>query len=810
MDKKLLEDTLNRAEKLSQALQQPHINLAAFMHALLADTYVANYIKSATQYTLRDIQNAVLPFVAAEQKSIKEPYSEMPLEENVGRILATLSNLYREQEGLNEELSGLYALYFVLSNEAGLRNEMETAIVDVLAEHGVDEVGLAAHTNTLKPFSGASQNVTPSGHKLITDQTSNKKDRKPILAKDSNTALAKYTACLNDQAHEGQLPPMIGRQKEVNQTISILRRKTKSNPLLLGEPGVGKSAIAEGLAQMAEAGQLPEDLSDLKIFSLDLGALIEGTTYRGDFEARIKNVINEIKDIPGSLLFIDEIHMLLGAGRAGGSVMDAANLLKPALARAEIRCMGATTLEEHRKYFAKDAALDRRFNPIDVNEPSPEEALKILQGIKTHFEFHHDCAFPDEALQAAVQLSDRYMTDRFLPDKAIDVIDEAGSLLRDIPWNLQTVDDNGVGVVTPEIIAKAIAAKTGLPLERISTSDRKKILSLQDNLDSVVHDQAEAVAALANSVKIARTGLREENKPIASVLFDGPTGVGKTELARQLAENLGVELIKLDMSEYMERHTVSRLIGAPPGYVGYDKDGALTGPVRKGKYAVVLLDEIEKAHPDIYNILLQVMDDGVLTDATGKKVDFRHTVLIMTSNASAGGKKTMSMGFGKQEVRDTKDGEVERIFSPEFRNRLDAVIRFNNLSPQTMISITSDMVSTFVEDQQKGDYKLSVSFTQGAIEWLAKAGHDPDMGARPLKRLFEQQVKLPLADAILAREEDEIIGETVIVRQRQNMEGLSLLFGDSVANDKEEDLTVRQSVVEQTDEHGLDGIAREL
>jgi ATP-dependent Clp protease ATP-binding subunit ClpA len=550
-----------------------------------------------------------------------------------------------------------------------------------------------------------------------------------------------FTVNLNERARQGKIDPLIGREHEVERTIQILCRRRKNNPLYVGEAGVGKTAIAEGLAKKIVEGQVPDILKKSTIYSLDMGALLAGTKYRGDFEKRLKAVLNQVRKHEHAVLFIDEIHTIIGAGAASGGAMDASNLLKPALASGDLKCIGSTTYQEYRGIFEKDRALSRRFQKIDVVEPSVEETVQILQGLKSRFEQHHGVKYTSHALRAAAELSARYINDRHLPDKAIDVIDEAGASLHLLPPSRRK---KTISVTDIENIVSKIAR---IPPKSVSSTDKEALRTLERDLKMVVFGQDEAIEALATSIKMARSGLAHPEKPIGSYLFSGPTGVGKTEVTRQLAKILGLELIRFDMSEYMERHTVSRLIGAPPGYVGFDQGGLLTDSITKHPHAVLLLDEIEKAHPDVYNLLLQVMDHGTLTDNNGRKADFRNVIIVMTTNAGADQMGRASIGFTKQD--HTADGAevIKRAFSPEFRNRLDAIIPFKPLSPDTIGHVVSKFVLEL--EAQLEEKHVEINVDERARAWLAKNGYDPTMGARPMARLIREKIKKALADEIL-------------------------------------------------------------
>ena len=593
-----------------------------------------------------------------------------------------------------------------------------------------DAVNFISHGVAKKP--GHSESRPVVGENMLDD------DADPVAA---GEALAAYCINLNEKARDGRVDPLIGRGNEVNRAIQILCRRNKNNPLLVGDPGVGKTAIAEGLARKIIEGDVPDVLRDNIIYSLDMGVLLAGTRYRGDFEERLKQIMTELEDMPEAILFIDEIHTVIGAGATSGGAMDASNLLKPALQSGGLRCMGSTTYKEFRQHFEKDRALARRFQKIDVNEPSVPDSIKILQGLKSYFEEFHKVRYTNDALKAAVELSSRYMADRKLPDKAIDVIDEVGASQMLLPASRRK---KTVGV---RDIEKVIATMARIPPKTVSKDDTEKLRGLDVTLKRVVFGQDAAIDALAASIKLSRAGLREAEKPIGSYLFSGPTGVGKTEVARQLASAMGVELLRFDMSEYMERHTVSRLLGAPPGYVGYDQGGLLTDGVDQNPHCVLLLDEIEKAHPDLFNVLLQVMDHGSLTDANGRKVDFRNVILIMTTNAGASDMAKAPMGFGR-ERREGEDTEaINKMFTPEFRNRLDAVVGFNNLPPEVVVRVVEKFILEL--EFQLSDRNVIIEVDRKAMDWLVEQGYDPLMGARPMARIIQENIKKPLADELL-------------------------------------------------------------
>jgi len=595
-----------------------------------------------------------------------------------------------------------------------------------------DAVNYISHGIT-KSHAESGAGATPSG--ADEDASAEK------TAKKGKDALDAYCVNLNERAREGKIDPLIGRAVEVDRTIQILCRRQKNNPLYVGDPGVGKTAIAEGLARRIIKGEVPEALQNTTIYALDMGLLLAGTRYRGDFEERLKNVLAELKTIPGAVMFIDEIHTVIGAGATSGGSMDASNLLKPALANGGLKCIGSTTYKEYRNHFEKDRALARRFQKIDVNEPSLEDAVKILAGLKPYYEEFHHVRYTAEAIRAAVELSARYIGDRKLPDKAIDVLDEVGAAQMLLPPAKRKK------IITLKDIELVVAKIARIPAKAVSHDDREMLQYLERDLKAMVYGQDQAIAALCAAIKLARAGLREPEKPIGSYLFSGPTGVGKTEVARQLAKSMGIELKRFDMSEYMERHSIARLIGAPPGYVGFEQGGLLTDAVDQTPHCVLLLDEIEKAHPDLYNILLQVMDHGKLTDHNGKSIDFHNVILIMTTNAGAADLAKPAIGFARAERVGEDTEAINRMFTPEFRNRLDAIIAFNPLSPETIDRVVDKFV--LLLEGQLADRGVTVELSAEARKWLGQKGYDPLNGARPLARVIQEHVKKPLAEELL-------------------------------------------------------------
>ncbi|TDQ81398.1 ATP-dependent Clp protease ATP-binding subunit ClpA [Dongia mobilis] len=606
--------------------------------------------------------------------------------------------------------------------------------------------------------------------------TAEKGEEAEAQARSGTEALEAYCVNLNQKAQNGKIDPLIGRESEVSRTIQVLCRRTKNNPLYVGDPGVGKTAIAEGLARRIVKGDVPDVLKNATIFSLDMGALLAGTRYRGDFEERLKAVVKELENLDGAILFIDEIHTVIGAGATSGGSMDASNLLKPALQSGSLRCIGSTTYKEYRQHFEKDRALVRRFQKIDVNEPSLEDAVKILRGLKPYYEKHHSVRYTAEAIRAAVELSSRYIGDRKLPDKAIDIIDEVGAAQMLLP------ESKRKKTITVKDVEATVATIARIPPKTVSKDDKAALKTLERDLKTMVFGQDQAIDALCAAIKLARAGLREPEKPIGSYLFSGPTGVGKTEVAKQLARVLGIEMVRFDMSEYMERHTVSRLIGAPPGYVGFDQGGLLTDAIDQHPHAVLLLDEIEKAHPDLYNILLQVMDHGKLTDHNGKSVDFRNVILIMTTNAGASQMAKAAIGFAREKREGEDQAEIERLFAPEFRNRLDAIIPFSNLPAEIVAQVVDKFVMQL--EAQLADRHVSIELSDAARKHLAEIGFDPLYGARPLARTIQEHVKKPLAEELLFGRLEK--GGTVRVDFDPTAKKLTFDIVESKSNPREE------------------------
>jgi ATP-dependent Clp protease ATP-binding subunit ClpA len=701
---------------------------ATLEHLLLAlaDDPEASGVMRACNVDLALLKKSLTAYVDTELKSLVVDDGE-DAKPTAGFQRVIQRAVIHVQSSGRDEVTGANVLVAVFS-------ERESHAAYFLQEQEMtryDAVNFIAHGIAKK--AGASEARPVKG--------ANEADGEERASKQAGEALEAYCVDLNEKARQGKVDPLIGRAAEVERCIQILCRRTKNNPLLVGDPGVGKTAIAEGLARKIVTGDVPEVLAEATIYSLDMGALLAGTRYRGDFEERVKQVVKELETHPNAILFIDEIHTVIGAGATSGGAMDASNLLKPALASGTLRCMGSTTYKEFRQHFEKDRALVRRFQKIDVNEPTVEDTIKILRGLKSYYETFHRLRYTDAAIKSAVELSAKYITDRKLPDKAIDVIDEAGASQMLLP------EGRRKKVIGQKEVEAVIAKIARIPPKSVSKSDTEALKNLDADLKRVVFGQDEAIQQLSAAMKLARAGLRDPQKPIGCYLFSGPTGVGKTEVARQLASTLGIELLRFDMSEYMERHTVSRLIGAPPGYVGHDQGGLLTDAVDQHPHAVVLLDEIEKAHQDVYNILLQVMDHGALTDAVGKKVDFRNVVLIMTTNAGASDNSRNSIGFGRGRVEGEDERAIQRLFTPEFRNRLDAVVTFKALTPEIIREVVQKFVLQL--EAQLADRNVTIELSEEAADWLAKNGFDELYGARPLARVIQEHIKKPLADEIL-------------------------------------------------------------
>ena len=728
-----LEKALHQALTLANERHHEYATLEHLLLALIDDADAAA-VMGACNVNLDSLRKTVSDYVDNELGNLVTGYDE-DSKPTAGFQRVIQRAVIHVQSSGREEVTGANVLVAIFaereSHAAYFLQEQEMTRYDAVnfISHGI---GKRPGVSEARPPRGADEPDADPKASREQDESSPKKPQ---------DALTAYCVNLNEKAKVGKIDPLIGRHAEVNRTIQILCRRSKNNPLYVGDPGVGKTAIAEGLAKRIVEKKVPEALQDATIFSLDMGTLLAGTRYRGDFEERLKQVVKELEEYPGAVLFIDEIHTVIGAGATSGGAMDASNLLKPALSSGAIRCIGSTTYKEYRQFFEKDRALVRRFQKIDVNEPTIPDTIAIMKGLKPYFEDYHKLKYSNEAIKSAVELSARYINDRKLPDKAIDVIDETGAAQMLLPINKRRK------LITEKEIEATIATMARIPPKTVSKDDETVLANLEKELRSVVYGQDLAIEALASAIKLARAGLREPNKPIGSYVFSGPTGVGKTEVAKQLAASLGVELIRFDMSEYMERHTVSRLLGAPPGYVGFDQGGLLTDGIDQHPHSVLLLDEIEKAHPDLFNILLQVMDHGSLTDHNGKKIDFRNVILIMTTNAGASDMAKAAIGFGSSK-REGEDIEaLNRLFTPEFRNRLDAVIPFGSLPTPVIHQVVQKFVMQL--ETQLAERNVTFDLHQDAIAWLAEKGYDEKMGARPLARVIQENIKKPLADEIL-------------------------------------------------------------
>lgn len=726
--------SLEQAIHAALALANEHRHeLATLEHLLLALTDEPDAVKvmRACNVDLNELRRMLVEFIEDDLSTLITDVdgSEAVPTAAFQRVIQRAA-IHVQSSGRNE-VTGANVLVAIFAE----RESNAAFFLQELDMTRYDAVNFIAHGVAKNPGFTETRKVVGSD-----EPAEAKSSEKAEEAKDES-ALSKYCVDLNVKSRKGDVDPLIGREAEVERCIQVLCRRRKNNPLLVGDPGVGKTAIAEGLAKKIVEGQTPDVLAGATIFSLDMGALLAGTRYRGDFEERLKAVVKELEAHPDAILFIDEIHTVIGAGATAGGAMDASNLLKPALAGGKLRCMGSTTYKEFRQHFEKDRALSRRFQKIDVNEPSVPDTVKILMGLKPHFEKHHDLRYTNEAIKSAVELASRYINDRKLPDSAIDLIDEAGAAQHLLP------DSKRRKTISPKEIEAVVAKIARIPPKNVSKDDAEVLRDMDKTLKRVVFGQDNAIEALSSAIKLARAGLREPEKPIGNYLFAGPTGVGKTEVAKQLASTLGVELLRFDMSEYMEKHAVSRLIGAPPGYVGFDQGGLLTDGVDQHPHCVLLLDEIEKAHPDVYNILLQVMDHGKLTDHNGRHVDFRNVILILTTNAGAADQAKAAIGFGRERREGEDVAAIERTFTPEFRNRLDAIISFAPLSRDTVIHVVEKFVLQL--EAQLMDRNVHIELTPEAAQWLAEKGYDEKMGARPLGRVIQENLKKPLAEELL-------------------------------------------------------------
>lgn len=743
-----LEDTLSAAFKGARDKRHEFMTVEHLLLALLENND-ASKVLNACGANLENLRQTLSDFIDETTPLLPENIPSMETQPTLGFQRVLQRAVFHVQSSGKSEVSGANVVVAIFS-------EQESQAVYSLQQQGVERLDVV---NFISHGVGKSAGEDDDDSMVEADDEGSQA---------SATALSKYAVNLNQQAAEGRIDPLIGRALEVERVIQILSRRRKNNPLLVGEAGVGKTAIAEGLAKLIVDEEVPEIIKGSVVYSLDLGALLAGTKYRGDFEKRLKALLGEIKKSEKSILFIDEIHTIIGAGAASGGSMDASNLLKPLLSSGDLRCIGSTTFQEFRGIFEKDRALARRFQKIDVLEPSVDETYEILRGLRKKFEQHHEIEYTDEALRAASELADRYINDKHMPDKAIDVIDEAGAYQR-----LLTADKRSpvIGLHEVETVVAKIAR---IPPKTVSVSDKEQLKKLDNNLKMVVLGQNEAIDSLSSAIRLSRAGLNDPHKPVGNFLFAGPTGVGKTEVTNQLARILGIELVRFDMSEYMERHTVSRLIGAPPGYVGYDQGGLLTEAITKTPHCVLLLDEIEKAHPEVFNILLQVMDNGSLTDNNGRKADFRNVILVMTTNAGAEAMSRPSIGFTHQDHSTDGMEAIKRLFTPEFRNRLDAVIQFKPLSTDIIIGVVDKFLTEL--QAQLDEKKVVLTVDDEARAWLAGHGYDEKMGARPMKRLIQEKLKKPLAEMILfgdlandggevhisVDEKDELALETIV------------------------------------------------
>ena len=725
-----LEQTLHRALSLASERRHEYATLEHLLLGLADDSDAATVLR-ACGVDLDKLRSDLSEFLDKDLSGLATDRAGDPKPTAGFQRVVQRAAIHVQSSG-RDEVTGANVLVALFSE----RESHAVYFLQLQDMTRLDAVNFISHGIAKAP--GRTQQRPVQGAK---EESGNETEREEKPGRRAQDALSNYCVNLNKKATAGKIDPLIGRDIEIERTIQILCRRTKNNPLYVGDPGVGKTAIAEGLAKRIVEGDVPEVLAKSTIFALDMGSLLAGTRYRGDFEERLKAVVTELEAHPGSILFIDEIHTVIGAGATSGGAMDASNLLKPALASGALRCIGSTTYKEYRNYFEKDRALVRRFQKIDVNEPSLEDAVKILRGLKTNYEKHHKVRYTEEAIRGAVELSAKYINDRKLPDKAIDVIDEVGAS------RMLQPEGKRKKTVTLRDVEEIVAKIARIPPKSVSADDKETLRNLERDLKAMVFGQDNAIEALGAAIKLSRAGLREMEKPIGNYLFSGPTGVGKTEVARQLAATLGIELTRFDMSEYMERHSVSRLIGAPPGYVGFDQGGLLTDAIDQHPHCVLLLDEIEKAHPDLFNILLQVMDHGKLTDHNGKIVDFRNVILIMTTNAGASDMAKEAIGFGR-DVRVGEDEEaIKRLFTPEFRNRLDAIIPFAGLTQE----IVGQVVEKFVMqlEAQLADRNVTIELSSAAKEWLAERGYDRLYGARPLARVIQEHIKKPLAEELL-------------------------------------------------------------
>ncbi|HAT7005101.1 TPA: ATP-dependent Clp protease ATP-binding subunit ClpA [Legionella pneumophila subsp. pneumophila] len=721
---KELEFTLNLAFKEAKEKRHEFMTVEHLLLSLL-DNPAAGNVLQACDANIEALRRDLIEFIDETTPRIPEDELDRETQPTLGFQRVLQRAVFHVQSAGKTEVTGANVL-------AAIFSEQESQAVYFLRRENITRLDVINYI---------SHGVSKYQNNDMHENMNSSMDEDMMTPEGNESPLDSYCTNLNRRAKQGKIDPLIGRHEEIQRTIQVLCRRRKNNPLLVGEAGVGKTAIAEGLARRIVDGEIPDSIRGCVVYSLDLGALLAGTKYRGDFEKRLKAVLKQLGQQEGAILFIDEIHTIIGAGAASGGVMDASNLVKPLLANGELKCIGSTTYQEYRGIFEKDRALARRFQKIDISEPTIDETFEILKGLKGKLEAHHGVKFSIASLKAAAELSAKYINDRFLPDKAIDVVDEAGAY-----QNLLTANKRKKIISVTEI--ESVVAKIArIPIKKVSARDKDTLRNLERDLKLLVYGQDQAITALASAIKLGRSGLREPQKPVGCFLFAGPTGVGKTEVTRQLANVLGIELLRFDMSEYMEKHTVSRLIGAPPGYVGYDQGGLLTEAVTKNPHAVLLLDEIEKAHPDVFNLLLQIMDHGTLTDTNGRQADFRHIILVMTSNAGASELVRNSIGFSTQD--NTNDGleVIKKQFSPEFRNRLDAIINFAPLDTQTIGLVVDKFIMEL--DEQLSHKGVTFTVDKSAREWLMEHGYDKAMGARPMARLIQENIKKPLADELL-------------------------------------------------------------
>ena len=756
---KELEITLNLAFKSASDNKHEFMTVEHLLRALLDNETASNILKSCG-CDLNALRSLLDDFIQSTTPTTNGSESKAETQATLGFQRVLQRAVFHVQSSGKQEVTGANVLVAIFS-------EQESQAVYFLKQQNIARLDIVNFITHGISKTSQGEDYEQENHERDGGDGPNTQ----------NSPLVEFSTNLNERAELGKIDPLIGREKEVNRVVQILSRRRKNNPLLVGDSGVGKTAVAEGLARLIMEGRVPEVLSKSIIFSLDLGALLAGTKYRGDFEKRFKSLLNELKKNENAVLFIDEIHTIIGAGAASGGVMDASNLLKPALTSGDLRCIGSTTYQEYRGIFEKDRALSRRFQKIDIEEPDIDTTYKILRGLKPHFEKYHNLRYSDKSLKAASELADRYINDRFMPDKAIDVIDEAGAFQRLQPSSKRKK------LIQVSDMERVVASIANVPPKHVTKSDIDSLKSLATNLKMVVFGQDEAIDSLATAIKLSRAGLNESEKPIGSFLFSGPTGVGKTEVSRQLANILGIELLRFDMSEYMERHTVSRLIGAPPGYVGFDQGGLMTEAVTKNPHSVLLLDEIEKAHPDVFNLLLQVMDHGTLTDNNGRKADFRNVILVMTTNAGAQEMARSSIGFSEQ--NHTSDGLeiLKKTFTPEFRNRLDSIVQFSSLSKETIRTVVDKFLVAL--QVQLDDKNVVLHIDDSVVEWFVENGYSKSMGARPMGRLIQEKLKKPLAEDILFGKLSHSGGEVFVTESGGHIK----FRAESKVNEKQELIT---------------------